>query len=357
MEKKRIVHIIPTFELGGVQTGILYSLKDINIVFDYKILVIGKIDKAWLKSLPNELQQYIISSGSDNLAGGCFKGYFKLKELRPDFILTSLWKSVALSVCYKLLHKNVLLGGFFHSTNSPHLASTISMKALSFVQNTSFADSNVTKQFVEHFYKIKDTHVVPFYFTFKKVNGRNLFNASSIKMAHFGRISSEKGIDRAIEFCRLLKSRNLDFIFDLYGDGALALYEARIKKAGLQKEVHIKKTLPLSEVTSYMSKYDFLIQLSNHEGMALAVVEAMNCGLVPIVTPVGEISNYSKDGFNAIWLEANFDDNLQVLVGKLEKVVNNPDIYRDMSSAAAGTFLSYKKYSETLIEILNSYLT
>ena len=354
--KKKIVHIIPTFELGGVQTGILYSLEDLNAVYDYKILVIGIIDSDWLKNLSLTLQSHIISTGAPGLVSGWMKGYRMLKQLKPDFIISSLWKSVSLSVSYRILNRNVWLAGFFHSAYSPHFAATFFMNLIGFVQDTSFADSYVTKQFLEKFHKIKNTHIVPYFFTFTKQKGHKNFNPSAIKIAYFGRISHAKGVDRSIEFCGLLKSGGVKFIFDIYGDGPVETYNEKIKALSLQKEVHIKKTLPLNQVMERMQQYDFLLQLSNYEGMALAVVEAMNCGLVPIVTPVGEIKRYSTDGKNAIWLEPAFDDNLLVLVDKVKNVVSSPAIYYELSSSAAGTFINYKKYSETLIEVVDSYL-
>ena len=35
----------------------------------------------------------------------------------------------------------------------------------------------------------------------------------------------------------------------------------------------------------------------------MSVVEAMQIGLVPIVTPVGEIARYCVDGKNAVWVQ------------------------------------------------------
>ena len=356
MNKKRIVHIIPTFELGGVQTGILYSLETLNKVYDYKILVIGKIDTEWLNNLPLHVQNYIINTGAPGLVSGWIKGYKILKKLNPDFIISSLWKSVGLSVTYKLLNKKVYLCGFFHSASSPHFASTFFMKIMSYSLDTSMADSYATKQFIETFYKIKNTHIIPYVFTFNPMNGHKIFDPLNIKIAFFGHISKRKGVDRSIEFCRLLKKEGVDFVFDIYGNGPVNLYKEKIKKAGLENVVYIKNTLPLHLVMEKMQCYDFLLQLSNHEGMALAVVEAMNCGLVPIVTPVGEIKRYSKDGTNAILLDEEYDDNLYALVEKVKNVLANPSIYEKISSSAARTFINYKKYNEVLINVIESYL-
>ena len=355
MDKKTIVHIIPTFELGGVQTAILYSLEDLNKVYNYRILVIGKIDREWIKNLPPLLQSYILGSGSAGLPGGWVKGYKTLKHLKPDLVISSLWKSTALSAVFKLLNPTVLLAGFFHSSYATHFIEAFNNKVLGHIQDFSFADSIVTKEFLEKFYKIKDAHVVSFVFGFRKPPGCKYFNPSEIKIAYFGRISPAKGVDRSLEFCRLCKKDGLNFRFDIYGDGPVDIYKKKIKKFDLEREVVIRGILPLQQVTEKMQAYDFLLQLSNYEGMALAVVEAMNCGLVPIVTPVGEIARYSKDGFNAIWLNPSFDDNLTQLVDKLKEVVSKDGSYHALSVSAANTFSNHKKYSDSLIEIIDNY--
>ncbi len=44
----------------------------------------------------------------------------------------------------------------------------------------------------------------------------------------------------------------------------------------------------------------FFLMTSRWEGMAVSVVEAMQLGLIPVVTPVGEIANYCRAGTNAV---------------------------------------------------------
>ena len=356
MKKNKIVHILPTFELGGVQTGVLYSLEEINKVYDYKVFVIGKADYEWLKPLSPELQSHIIYGGKTSPWTGWIRAYRNLKKLQPDFIISSLWKSVWLSVIFRLLNRKVRLAGFFHSPSSPHFASTFFMTLLAKVQDTSFADSFATQQFLERFYKIKGSHIIPFVFSFPTNTRHRVFDPQDVRMAYFGRLSQPKGVDRSLEFCRLLKQEGIRFKYDLFGEGPVETYEAKIKEMGLECEVSISRTLPLHLVTQKMACYDFLLQLSNYEGMALAVVEAMNSGLVPIVTPVGEIKRYSKDGINAIWLEGDFDHDLKSLVPKVKQVLADPEVYQQYAAASAATFLHNKKYSEVLTETLTQFL-
>ncbi|MDE3213016.1 MAG: glycosyltransferase family 4 protein, partial [Bacteroidota bacterium] len=320
------------------------------------VFVIGKADAEWLAHLSPGLRNRIIYGGKTSVWTGWFRTYRNLKKLEPDLIISSLWKSVWLSVIYRLLNPKVKLAGFFHSPSTPHFVSTFFMKILSWVQDTSFADSYATQQFLKKFYRIKNSHIIPFVFTFPVSTRPRDFDPTLVRMAYFGRLSERKGVDRTLEFCRLLKKEGVHFRYDLFGDGPLEDYNQKIRSLGLESEVTISKSLPIHLVTQKMACYDFLLQLSDFEGMALAVVEAMNCGLVPIVTPVGEIRRYSKDGINAIWLEGHFDRDLESLVPKVKAVIEDRDLYKKYAAAAAVTFLHDKKYNEVLTETLTHYL-
>lgn len=61
--------------------------------------------------------------------------------------------------------------------------------------------------------------------------------------------------------------------------------------------------------------------------MAIAVTEAMQLGLVPIVTDVGEIAHYCKDGKNSIYYDNNVLD-------KVMNLINNDVKYNILSTNA-----------------------
>jgi glycosyltransferase involved in cell wall biosynthesis len=220
----------------------------------------------------------------------------------------------------------------------------------------AFADSDATRVFIEKFLGLKNIIVIPYFFSFKMNDTERKFNPYKIKLAYFGRMCQEKGTYRAIEFCKLCNEKGIDFTFDIYGSGELEDCTSKVNEYGLQKKVIVKGVLPLNKVISTMQQYDFLLHLSYQEGMGLSVVEAMNCGLVPIVAPAGEIASYSKDGVNAIWLDTVESDELGVLFVKLQDILLHPAKYRLLSKAAVDTFVGYKKYSDSLIQGVSSYL-
>ncbi len=353
MNKKRIVHIVPTFGQGGVQTAMLYSIDDLSKVFDYKILVITDVNEQWIEDLPSYQKECIISTGSPNLLVGYIKAYKLLKKIQPHIVICSLWKSILLSVFYKIFNRKTLLISFFHTSYSPHFIYILLHKMLAVFQDVCFADSDVTKDYVSKFYGIKNIYTIPFIFPFSLKKRWRLIDPANIRFAYFGNVLQYKNIDRALAFCKLCKMNGLNFIFDLYTFGALEKYREKISALELTNQVSLKNTVPLSIVIDKMIEYDFLLQLSDEEGMALSVVEAMNCGLVPIVTPVGEIGKYSQDGVNAIWLDWEFDKNLPGLFSKVKNVIENPEKYDELSLGAKDAFIKYKRYNEAIIEAIN----
>lgn len=356
MSKKKIVHIVPQFGQGGVQTAMLYSMDDLNKVFDYKILVITEVHEDWIEHLPAHQKDCIIRTGASNQFTGWIKAYRLLKKMKPDVVICSLWKSIIPSVMYKFFNRKTLLLGFFHTSYSPHLTYILLHKIMAAFQDACLADSDVTRNYVSNYYKIKKIYTIPFIFPFPPKQHSRVFDPENIRLAYFGIISPLKNIDRSLAFCKLCKSNGVNFIFDLYTFGAVDLYNNKIEQLGLKDEVTIYKTLPLSLVLKTMRSYDFLLQLSNQEGMAVSVVEAMNCGLVPIVTPVGEIAKYSKDGVNAIWLDPEFDAHLPQLFEKLKNILVNPSKYYELSSNSEHAFIHYKKYSEAFIDAIQNEL-
>jgi glycosyltransferase involved in cell wall biosynthesis len=350
----KIVHVVSSFEQGGVQTGILYSIKELREKFDYTVLVYTA-DNEWLKDFPDEIKSNIIIIGSSNMFIASLKAFKILSKMKPDVVVSSLWKSVPVATVYKVFNPKICLCGFYHSCATIHFVDSFFLWLLAKLQDMSLADSNATSRFIEKNFGVKQPVIVPYLFDFTIPPKTKSFDPLEIKIAYFGRLTKLKGIERAILFCKLCKEAGINFQFDIYGMGDTEKYNNVIANNGLNNEVKIKSLLPLNEVQSTMQKYDFLLQLSNFEGMALSVVEALSCGLVPLVTPVGEIEHYTKDGVNAIWLDRDFDQSLHLLVKKLLNVLDNPEVYQKLSIAASQTFKNKKKYTESFTFGINDF--
>jgi glycosyltransferase involved in cell wall biosynthesis len=77
----------------------------------------------------------------------------------------------------------------------------------------------------------------------------------------------------------------------------------------------------------------------------MAVVEAMQLGLVPVVTPVGAIPEYCFDGRNALIFE-----NVESTARRLVSLLASPDEVLRLSIAAQEQFSTARLYVEDMID-------
>jgi len=143
----------------------------------------------------------------------------------------------------------------------------------------------------------------------------------SFSFVFWGRLSRQKGLDRSINFVKLLVDAGHQCTYDIWGrdDGELARLKELVEVQDLSKSVSFKGEAEFSKLEGIARHHCFYLQFSRSEGMAMAVVEAMQLGLVPVVTPVGEIGNYCVDQENAIVVrgEEAFAESIDYLVSAM----------------------------------------
>jgi colanic acid/amylovoran biosynthesis glycosyltransferase len=116
-----------------------------------------------------------------------------------------------------------------------------------------------------------------------------------------------KGHRYLIEACRLLRDRGIDYRCDLLGEGPTRrAIEARISAAGLRDRVLVHGPKPSPEVARIVSTSD-LIVLPSHptsqgkrEGIPVALMEGMACGLPVVATDISgipELVEHGRTGF------------------------------------------------------------
>lgn len=95
----------------------------------------------------------------------------------------------------------------------------------------------------------------------------------------------------------LKKAGNVEF--DIAGEGeCLDLIQAYVLGAHLESQVHIWGWIPPDQMTEFWQKEDIYLNISDYEGMSLAMLEAMVCGAVPVVTDVSGVRDLIEDGKN-----------------------------------------------------------
>lgn len=121
------------------------------------------------------------------------------------------------------------------------------------------------------------------------------------RIVYWGRVVDFKRLDRSLELMAALEDIAPGaFTLELISPESDLLHEAL--ETVRQRELNVSWLGSGSAefILDRVANASFFLQLSEFEGLAMAVREALALGLVPIVTPVGAIREYTEDGLNAL---------------------------------------------------------
>lgn len=146
-----------------------------------------------------------------------------------------------------------------------------------------------------------------------------------------------KGHAHLIEACRLLRQRGIAFHCDLIGSGELRTQvEAQIDSAGLADAFALHGPQPRAEVRRILHAADVhvlpsvLASNGMHEGIPVALMEAMACGLPVVSSAISGIPELVEDGISGL-LAAPRDST--AIADALERLAGDPDLRARMGAA------------------------
>jgi len=132
-----------------------------------------------------------------------------------------------------------------------------------------------------------------------------------------GRLFKAKGYSYLIETIKILK-KNLDIKLLVLGEGKdKSKLETQIRDFNLEKNIFLLDRK--ENVSDYLNASDVFILASLWEGLPIALLEAMACGLPVVATNVGGISEIIKDGVSGFLVELK---NPMMLAEKIGYLLN-----------------------------------
>jgi glycosyltransferase involved in cell wall biosynthesis len=148
-------------------------------------------------------------------------------------------------------------------------------------------------------------------------------------LAAIGRLSHEKGNDRLLEACALLKNNGYDFRLWLIGDGPEQQSLQRIsKELGLDDQVQFlgfqRNPYP------YIANADLIVVPSRSEGLSTVVTESLVLGKPVVTTPCSgmqELLGDSQYGFIT-------EDSVQGIYEGIKKMLDDPALMAHYAAAA-----------------------
>lgn len=154
-----------------------------------------------------------------------------------------------------------------------------------------------------------------------KLSTINPTNSEILRLLHAGRVTSGKGIDKAIEACDILHKNNIDFTFNNFGP-ADSKYskqlESLLNRIDYQENIHINGFT--DKIYDEYTKNDIFIFPTPDEGYGNVMMESISHGIIVLAFDNTAISNFGEMGFYIHLVE---DKSLKALKDKLLYIAEN----------------------------------
>ena len=168
----------------------------------------------------------------------------------------------------------------------------------------------------------------------EKIESKN--EKPCLHILYLGHLGRAKGSFDLICAAQTILGQQHGIIFDLVGQehttGEMKQLNTQVVDAGLEQFIHIQSAVTGAEKIELLRSADVFVYPSYHEGMPMAVIEAMACGLPIIATRVGGLPDLVHPGLNGLLVPAGQPDQL---ANAIQQLVANPQMRYSMQ---AGSF-------------------
>ncbi len=125
----------------------------------------------------------------------------------------------------------------------------------------------------------------------------------------------------------------------------------------IQGKVTIKGFVPKDEIPSYLNSADIYVLASHVEPFAISPMEAMACGVVPILTTLPCFKIMTDSGKYGLLFEPGYQKGLE---DQIEKLINDRPLIQRLSrevAKRASDYFSWKASAEKLVNLYKKVLS
>lgn len=174
--------------------------------------------------------------------------------------------------------------------------------------------------------------------------------AQTLTVGLVARFRPQKRVDRWVEVAAAIHKKNPAIQFIMVGDGPDDdMLRQKITEYKLDGIIQLPGKL--NDTLSVYKQIDIFLLTSDFEGLPLALLEAMSCGCIPVVSNVGGIKQldfggvgYKFDGFNP-----------EAIADEVVAYTQNPESYFTQSSKAREFVIKYYSLTKQVNEIIDLY--
>jgi glycosyltransferase involved in cell wall biosynthesis len=181
---------------------------------------------------------------------------------------------------------------------------------------------------------------------------------SCLHVLYLGHLGKAKGSFDLIRAAKTILGQEQRVVFDLAGheqvSGDLNQLNAQVVEAGLEQFIHIQPAVAEAEKIKLFRSADIFVYPSYYEGMPMAVIEAMACGLPIVATQVGGLPDLISPGLNGLLVPAGQPDQLAEAIRQL---VENPRLRVSMQAGSFRRAQENFDIEKLVLRLLDIYQT
>lgn len=347
MKKIRVLHIIDSLEVGGAEQLLVNSLcffKETNYPIDnYVVTLFKKGDLS--KRVENNFNYLHLNITKNNFIAKIFQLRKYIKENEIQIVHSHLY--LASIFARLIITSRCQLISTFHSGYNNRNSSEYSYKRTLLDKITYrkkhwsvFVSKSVYNDIIKGV-KIRTNYFVLNNFTTDKFCFKYKFKEGDyLRIVSVGNLKDVKNYKLAIQ--GIEKSKLTGISYDIFGNGDL--------KEPLQKyidkidfNINLKGNQDIS--SELLNQYDLFLMTSKHEGMPIALIEAIKTGMPSLLNDLDELHETAED--SAIYFKK---DSCEDLAKKLKYIIENKQILIELSEKTKkiASRYSIQNYTEKL---------
>lgn len=367
MKKIKIIHIVHSFEVGGIETLILNLCNMMNKEkYEFHLLTLTNDKLRMLQELPKEVfvHSLPVTHKKIKTLSGLFIAFFQLVEIlrtiHPDIIHTHLTSLPLLFISIAIKYANITskhvrtlhtAGLFYEHQNglSNKLKLFAEKLAMELLKTRLIGISTIVhKNNLFHFEKIaKEIVMIPNGIDLNKFDPNRYPNASK----EMFECPNEKLLVSYV--ARLDEGKNHDFLIDIWnevliqfphivlyfaGDGVYKeRLQEKVKKRNLEKDIIFLGSI--NNVPELLSVSDFALFPSSYEGFGLVMIEKFAMKLPVVASDINAFQSIATNNENAFLISL---ENKPKFIDRILALCIDPILRKRMGENA---FLTAKKYS------------
>lgn len=377
MNKIKVIHIVYSFEVGGIETLLLSLLNGLDKTkFDISLISLTDEKVSLVSSLNKDIKVYKLPLTETKKKNPIYlfsiinQLRLIVEEIQPDIIHNHLTAASFLltSLAIKNIQYNILQIKTIHTTGAIYSSNKISDKVRLAIEKIALRMNStniigvskaVHNNNIKHFKGIAND----FQLIYNGINlsKYNLSSYESVSKEDFG-LESHKLVVSYV--ARLDHGKNHDFLIDLWpnvldevpnallcfaGDGVLkASLMLKVKEKNLQD--HIIFLGSITNIPDFLSVTDVAVFPSSFEGFSLVLLEYFAMHLPSVLSNIEPFEEIATDGKNAFIV--SLDEPLKFS----QKIIN---LCRDINlreNIGNNAYLTAQRFSiERTIELHEDY--